>query len=324
MKRSVSRFSFKGTAFVSKNAIHNHKYVFEAIPYFVKIADGKSFYMSNTLFIGKVYYRFDELPSTNDWAAEFIASRQKEAAKTRPPEGMVVRAANQTAGKGQLGSLWQSQPGENLLISIVLYPTWLTVSDQFYLSMAVALALRDVVVRAIKAEDLHGLAERDKRSSEFQLTTSRIKIKWPNDLYIGDQKTAGILIQNTIAGSGLQSSIVGFGLNINQLNFPPELPNATSLARSVGVVYDIDDIADRFFECLEKRYLQLKSGEKKAVKAEYEAHLWRRGITTTFIRQATGATFEGTIQGVNERGELLIQTDTETATFEVKEVSVVV
>ncbi len=324
MKRSVLKFSFKGKAFVSKNAIQYHKYLCDAIPYFVKIADGKSFCMSNTLFIGKVYYRFDELPSTNDWAAEFIASRQKEAAKTRPPEGMVVRAANQTAGKGQLGSLWLSPQGENLLISIVLYPSWLAVSDQFYLSMSVALALRDVIVRIIKAEDLHGWTEQDERSSKLQVTPSRIKIKWPNDLYIGDRKTAGILIQNTIAGSGLQSSIVGIGLNVNQLNFPPDLPNATSLARSLGVTYEIDDIADRLLECLEHRYLHLKSGEKKAIKAEYEAHLWRRGTTTTFIRQATGATFEGTIQGVNERGELLVQTDTEMATFEVKEVSVVV
>ena len=92
--------------------------------------------MANTLFIGKVYYRFDELPSTNDRAAELIA-------KSKPPEGMVVRADSQSAGRGQFGSRWESDSGKNLTFSVILYPTWLDVSAQFYLSMAIALGVHD-------------------------------------------------------------------------------------------------------------------------------------------------------------------------------------
>ncbi|HRI60574.1 MAG TPA: hypothetical protein PK228_12640, partial [Saprospiraceae bacterium] len=92
--------------------------------------------MTNTLFIGKVYHRFDELPSTNDWAAELLA-------KSKPPEGTAVRADSQSAGRGQYGSRWESAAGKNLTISIILYPRWLEVSAQFYLSMAVALGVQD-------------------------------------------------------------------------------------------------------------------------------------------------------------------------------------
>ena len=98
--------------------------------------------MENTLFTGKVYHHFDELPSTNDHALELIALAHKGTAKSKPPEGTVVRADTQTAGRGQYGSRWLTQGGQNLTLSVILYPIWLEISAQFYLSMAVALALR--------------------------------------------------------------------------------------------------------------------------------------------------------------------------------------
>ncbi|MBC7777220.1 MAG: hypothetical protein H7246_17440, partial [Phycisphaerae bacterium] len=133
--------------------------------------------MSNTLFVGKVYHRFDELPSTNDWAAQLVAQARSHpplqgvggwTAKTKPPEGTVVRAANQTAGRGQLGSQWHSSPGENLLLSIIFYPTWLEAQAQFYLSMAVALGLNDVIGSL--------------GHSSFGHSSLGHSIKWPNDL----------------------------------------------------------------------------------------------------------------------------------------------
>lgn len=271
--------------------------------------------MSNALFIGKVYYRLDELPSTNDWAAEFIASQQKDATKTRPPEGTVVRAANQTAGKGQLGSHWHSQAGENLLLSIILYPNWLPVQKQFYLSMSVALALRDLVAEHLVPTALganHYVKE---------LPSTPTQIKWPNDIYIGNKKTAGILIQNSLSGNTIQSSIIGIGLNINQLEFPTELPHATSLAQSYGVLFDPDHVAELLFGCLERRYLQLKAGRFSDIKADYEGYLWRRGAPTRFVRQANGSLFEGVVNGVDEMGNLLVQTENGINSFEVKEIS---
>lgn len=280
--------------------------------------------MPNTLFIGKVYYRFDELPSTNDWAAELLVLPTVPdggtigAAKTRPPEGTVVQAANQTAGRGQLGSRWQSSAGENLLLSIILYPIWLEASAQFYLSMAVALALRDLVTTKEweKKRDLRVATQ--EKTPAFKHSPSLAKIKWPNDLYLSDKKTAGILIQNALSGAHLQSSIVGIGLNVNQLHFPDDLPNASSLAKIFGEGFDLEEVAAYLFECLERRYLQLKSGQRAAIKSEYEEHLWLRGKTARFVRNAEGSEFEGTILGVSERGMLQIETETGVEEFEVK------
>lgn len=232
--------------------------------------------MTNTLFIGKVYQRFDELSSTNDWASELMA-------KSRPPEGMVIRADTQTAGRGQFGSPWLSSPGENLLFSVILYPNWLAVNNQFYLSMAVALALHD----AVQQPDA--------------------SIKWPNDLYLGDKKTAGILIQNSINGTTLQSAIVGIGLNVNQLAFDPTLPNPTSLAAFTGQAQDLDAVMERFFSCLEQRYLELKAGRLMAVKTAYEWLLFRKDQLSGFIRTADGSQFEGIIRGIAESGQLEVE-----------------
>jgi BirA family biotin operon repressor/biotin-[acetyl-CoA-carboxylase] ligase len=259
-------------------------------------------HMSNTLFIGKVYHRFDELPSTNDWAAQIIASGKNTdgfaAAKTKPPEGTVVRAANQTAGRGQLGSQWHSSAGKNLLLSIILYPPWLEVKAQFYLSMAVALALRDLAASFV--ED------------------SNVQVKWPNDLYLQDKKAAGILIQNTISGSNLQNSIIGIGLNVNQLEFSSDLPNASSLALMLGEDIDLEMVADKLFECVEQRYLQLKSGQRAAIKSAYESSLWRIGAPHIFERSVDNTSFEGTILGVTEAGLLLLQTSSGQESFELK------
>ncbi|MFN0035731.1 MAG: biotin--[acetyl-CoA-carboxylase] ligase [Saprospiraceae bacterium] len=268
--------------------------------------------MSNTLFIGKVLHRFEELPSTNDWAAETLS-------KTKPPEGTVVRADNQTDGRGQLGSHWHSAAGENLLLSIILYPTWLEAQAQFYLSMAVALALRDTIgIR--NAECGMRNHARQIPHSPFRIPHS---IKWPNDLYLHDKKTAGILIQNTLVGSCLQSAIIGIGLNVNQTTFPPDLPHATSLALAFGQKLDLDEVAERLFECLEQRYLQLKAGHRSAIKAEYEQHLWRRGQPSRFVRSSDGSELSGIILGVTEQGLLRVEMERGVEDFELKQLKFV-
>ena len=324
--------------------------------------------MSNTLFVGKVYHRFDELPSTNDLAAKLVDLSEVSSplkglegtAKTKPPEGTVVRAANQTAGRGQLGSKWHSSSGDNLLLSIIFYPTWLEVQAQFYLSMAVALGVNDVIGSLGHLSLGHSSLGHSSlghsslgHSSLGRLSLGRLSlghlslgrlslgrlslghsslghlslgrlslghsIKWPNDLYLGNKKTAGILIQNVLSGSNLQSSIVGIGLNANQLSFPPDLPNATSLALTFGKTMDLDKIAERLFECLERRYLQLKAGNRAAIKTEYEENLWRRGERSCFVRSSENVEFEGIILGITEHGFLQVETKAGLEEFEVKQ-----
>ena len=255
--------------------------------------------MTNTLFIGKVYHRFGELPSTNDYAAELVA-------KSTPPEGTVVRADSQTAGRGQFGSRWESAAGQNLTFSIVLYPNWLEIGAQFYLSMAVALSLHDTV--------------HPRSLGAGCLPSTEIKIKWPNDLYIGDRKAGGILIQNALSGQFLQSSIIGIGLNVNQLEFDASLPNPTSPALAFGRDLDLEAVFDRLLDCLEHRYLQLKSGRRAEIKAGYEEHLYRWGSPSRFAR-AGGAEFTGVIQGVGTDGRLRVENEAgQEEVFDLKEV----
>jgi BirA family transcriptional regulator, biotin operon repressor / biotin---[acetyl-CoA-carboxylase] ligase len=244
--------------------------------------------MSNTLFVGKVFHQFDELPSTNDWAVELLA-------KSKPAEGTVVRTATQTAGRGQFGSRWISPAGQNLLMSVIFYPNWLAAKDQFYLSMAVALALHDAV-------------EHPEAS-----------IKWPNDLYLGDKKTAGILIQNSISGAHLQSSVIGIGLNVNQREFDPSLPNPTSLAEGFGTGFDLDQVMHCVWVSLEQQYLRLKAGRLEAIKMDYEGLLYRRNQRSRFARTADDSQFEGIIRGVSAAGKLLLEVEAVLEPFDLKE-----
>ena len=140
---------------------------------------------------------FDELASTND-----------EARDARYMNGAVVIAERQSRGRGQRGNSWSSAEGMNLTFSAVLCPAGLRAESQFYLSKAVALSVSDTV-------DSFGIESR---------------IKWPNDIYVGDGKVAGILIENDLMGACISRSIAGIGLNVNQTAFDPALPNPTSLA----------------------------------------------------------------------------------------------
>lgn len=253
--------------------------------------------MANTLFIGKVYHRFDELPSTNDYARDLLA-------KSKPAEGTVIRAAMQSAGRGQIGSYWWSEAGANLTLSCILYPRWLPATAAFRLSEAVALAVHDTVCASLLS---------------LPILVPEIRLKWPNDVYIDSRKTAGILIQNTLGGNFLQSSVVGIGLNVNQTVFPPEAPNATSLALAAGHPLGLERVADTLFECLEKRYLQLKSGDPQNLRMEYEALLLGKDEYRWYARP-DGKPFLGMILGVGEDGRLIVRNDTGVEVFALKEI----
>lgn len=257
--------------------------------------------MPNTLFVGKVYRRFDQLPSTNDYAVQLLANPELwyPDGNAKIPEGAVIQADFQSAGKGQYGSSWQSAGGENLLLSVILYPDWLAAHEQFYLGMAVALAL----------------------IPPMSNPTLSIRLKWPNDLYINDKKCAGILIQNAIAGKNIQYSIVGIGMNVNQTVFDPALPNPTSLALAYGHPFDRQEIADRLLERLERRYLQLRAGHQARIKKEYTEHLYRLNEPATFRRVADQMLFEGVIRDVSDSGRLLLETARGIESFELKEIT---
>lgn len=248
--------------------------------------------MENNLFVGKVRYHFDTLPSTNDFLVELLA-------KSKPPEGTTVWADNQTAGRGQYGSRWYSAPGQNLLVSVLLYPTWLKASNQWLLSEAIAVAIRDAVA---------------------DLTQLPARIKWPNDVYLGERKTAGLLLQCALNGAHVQHAIAGIGLNVNQTQFPPEAPNATSMALACGQPFNRPAVLERLLWSLEQRYLQLRQGQTERIRRDYRNHLFGLGQRRRFARP-DGNTFDGIPQDVLPDGRLIVQTDQGSAVFDVKELT---
>lgn len=250
--------------------------------------------IKNTLFVGKVLHSFDVLPSTNTHAQHLIA-------KSAPKEGTVITASFQSEGRGQIGSDWNSPPGENLLMSVIFYPTFLLPRQQFVLTQAAALAVRDLVQSYAKLP---------------------VQVKWPNDVFVENRKVAGILMQASISGPSLQSCVVGMGVNVNQLSFPPELERATSLALATGQQYVIDEIRDKLCVFLEQRYLQARAGQNKQIKAEYmDALLGYR--KAALYRKPDGSTFTARIEGIDEGGKLLLLHDGKQEAFQLKEISLV-
>ncbi len=239
---------------------------------------------------------FPALPSTNLFALELLS-------KSKPTEGTVISVSYQTDGRGQIGSKWLGEPGKNIALSVILYPFFLKAVQQFSLSQAIALGVRDWA-QAILEKPVH--------------------LKWPNDLYIGDRKAGGILIQNSIMGASLQSSVVGIGVNVNQDSFDQTLPNPTSLKiEAGGREFDLEMLKNLLFQHLEQRYLQLKTGLFDTLAADYRDCLYGLGNSKLFQRQ-DDTTFRGVITGTTPSGLLcILGEDGKEATFDLKAVRLV-
>jgi BirA family biotin operon repressor/biotin-[acetyl-CoA-carboxylase] ligase len=245
-------------------------------------------YKSNAIFVGRSLQWHEQLTSTNDYLLAWLG-------RARPPEGTAVIAGEQTAGRGQLGSRWLSAAGQNLTVSFVFYPSFLAAHRQFQLNMAVSLAVADCVDVFLGDKAL---------------------VKWPNDIYVNEKKISGILIQNTLNGRNISASVVGIGLNVRQMDFGPDLPHATSLALQ-GSASELTDVAARLFECLERRYLQLRAGRVPLAES-YVARLFRAHEDALFKRAATGEVFLGRILGVEESGKIIVLNDGKTEGFDFK------
>ncbi len=152
--------------------------------------------------------------------------------------GTIFFAHEQLAGKGQRGRTWISSPGDNIMMSTVLEPVFLPITQQFSLSVAIALACHDFYSRHAGAEET--------------------RIKWPNDLYWRDRKAGGILIENSFRGDQWLFAVAGTGININQVQFPDDLRNPVSLRQITGRSFSAVDLARELGDCLERRFEQLR------------------------------------------------------------------
>jgi BirA family transcriptional regulator, biotin operon repressor / biotin---[acetyl-CoA-carboxylase] ligase len=270
--------------------------------------------INNTVFIGKVLYHFEELPSTNTYASELLSESSNFAQNTveeRNPdyfgEGVVVSTFNQTYGRGQMGSRWESEPNMNLAVSIILKPHFLQARQQFHLNKAIALAVCDFVS--------------DQYAEKNPSLKNDATVKWANDIYVKNNKIAGILIQNTLSGIDIQSTIIGIGININQTHFN-NLPNATSLKLETKKEYILTELLEKLCVCVEQRYLQLKKRDFDKLHQEYLDKLYRMGEDAIY-QYPNGDYFSGRIIGVGENGKLTVLTKSGVENFDVKEVKFV-
>lgn len=243
----------------------------------------------NTLFMGQQLFFLPVCASTNSEAQQLLL-------KNEATEGCVVLTDEQTHGRGQRGNTWEAAPGKNITLSVILSPVFLAVRHQFYLNMAVSLAVLDLLRE-------QGLGQ--------------ARVKWPNDLYFEDRKLGGILIENTVTSQSIQHSIVGIGLNVNQLHFG--IGTATSLAAEIGTQLDVKRLVNRLLELLEKRYLEMRSGKTDKLKYEYLQALYRYQEEHGY--QVGSEQVKGRIMGVDEDGRLALEVDGGLRYFAFKEIA---
>jgi len=243
----------------------------------------------NKFSFGKVAHHFAELDSTNAEALRRL--------RTGPPpeNGTCWRADYQSAGRGQAGNGWHASPGKNLLFSALLYPPRLAVADIFWLTQVQSLSLRQAVLDLLPP----GNEPLD------------LRIKWPNDLYLNQQKVAGILIQNSLQGSRVQWSVIGTGLNVNQRDFPPELAQrATSLAHWLppGTALDMEHCFRTVLAAMESTFAHyLPGGRGAELNAAYHRHLYRRDEAAAYRDTDGGLTFTATLRGIDRHGRLQLE-----------------
>lgn len=213
----------------------------------------------------------------------------------------VVVTNNQTKGRGQQQNNWTSKPFKNLTFSVFTTFEQLEIYQKKYLNFAISLAIFDV----LSTENL-----------------PKLSIKWPNDILSASKKLCGILIENSIKGSKIQSSVIGIGLNVNQIEFPATLKNVTSLKSETQKEYDLDELLSEIISKIEERITLLNEKQFDVLENEYLNVLYKKNIPTMF-KDSNNVLFMGLISGVSKEGKLQITLEDDfIREFDIKEVSI--
>ena len=234
-----------------------------------------------------------EVRSTNTWMLDALAQGTPLADET------VVYTMRQTAGRGQMGNSWEAEPDKNISFSMLLCPTFLPIREQFVISQLCSLAIVEALdeiaaEQGIRPEDL------------------RLCIKWPNDIYAGDMKLGGILIENRLVGTTFRHCVLGIGLNVNQTQWISDAPNPISL-KLLGVETTPERVLDCVSRHLSERYRALRRDKSSAIEAlhdRYMSRLYRRTGYFPYYDPERDEHFEAKIVGIDPQGPLVLELPT--------------
>ena len=238
--------------------------------------------------------KLDAIDSTNSFL--------KELAQNSTLEDYTVAVANsQTSGRGQMSSSWHSKPFKNLTFSIFNRFKNLQIEHQPYLNFAVSLALFEVLE---------------------SMSVPELSIKWPNDILSGKKKLCGILIETTFTSNRIKHTVIGIGLNVNQEEFPEDIPNATSLKNLLQKELDLDDLLLRLIQNIQSKIELIENHQLDDIYQSYLQYLYKKDIPMAFKDERTQLFFMGMIKTVSTSGRLCIQLEDDSITeFDIKEIS---
>lgn len=228
----------------------------------------------------EIHLHFQRLGSTSNYLKDLVEKYPAEGLQNILPQYFAVTACEQEAGRGQQGKKWESEAEKNLLASFLLYPS-VHPTKQFTVCQYISVGIAEFIKEIFAIQNVY--------------------IKWSNDIYVGDKKVAGILIEHFIRGESINYTIAGIGMNINQTVFPPHLPNPTSLCLETGQEYDP-------IFCMKNLIEKIKQTEKLPdadLKARYTAYLYKKDVFSNFlVPKISDTPLSLKIIGVNELGLL--------------------
>ena len=237
--------------------------------------------------------KLNAIDSTNSFLKELVLNSAVE-------NFTVVVTDQQLKGRGQQGNSWVSEPFKSLIFSVFVVFDNFDVSNNKYLNFAVSLAIFD----ALQEESIPG-----------------ISIKWPNDILSGSQKICGVLIENSLKGSKISSSVIGIGLNVNQTSFPYSLKKVSSLKLLSNKNFPLDRLLESIVSKLKSKIEVLNAKDFKTLETKYLQVLYKKNIPTMF-KNSKDVLFMGIINGVSKEGKLQIVLEDESVQeFGIKEVS---
>ena len=225
-------------------------------------------------------FKLNAIDSTNSYL-------RKMSKKGGLEKWTVVSTEFQSEGRGQKGAVWKSEKGKNLMCSVLVPMKGFKARDQFLINCAASLGIYNALVK---------------------YNLPKLSIKWPNDIMSVSKKLGGILIENTLMHDEINQTIIGVGLNVNQLRFSEDLPFAVSMKQLIHKDLDRDVLLNEIIESIQLQFDFIFQKKNKELWQEYDKCLYRKQAAHMFEDQQ-GQKFMGIIQGVSQQGMLLVENE---------------